>query len=288
MKALNIKAFFSAVCFVLLFVYPLQTASFKSDQTSVVLDVPERVISNGKFLRPPITFVIGSSVSLMGADFFTDEDILGNVSMWQIQVFENRGDKRKVSFIQGKGYPSSFSFPWSGFSNDGDLLPDGFYSARFIWRDSQKNFYKTPQTFFSLSAPASLKCLSGLKLRINYIAKGLLISVNEMALFKSGQFMLRKKTVKALREIIVFLKSYPENKVIVRGYTDSIGTVKSNKILSRKRAFSVYKYLVKNGINPDQLAYEGQGSDNPIASNATKEGRAKNRRVDIVILRPVV
>ncbi|MCK5358512.1 MAG: OmpA family protein, partial [Elusimicrobiales bacterium] len=50
-------------------------------------------------------------------------------------------------------------------------------------------------------------------------------------------------------------------------------------------AFFVYKYLVNNGINPNQLSYEGQGADNPIASNDTEEGRSKNRRVDIVVLK---
>ncbi|MCK4936534.1 MAG: OmpA family protein [Elusimicrobiales bacterium] len=286
MKMLGVRVVFSAVCFMLLFVNSLQPSIFESDsQTNIVLDVQERLDLDRKFLRPAITFVVENSELSMNSNFFVDEDSLSDITMWQIQIFKNSGDRRKVSFMQGRGVPSSFSFPWSGFSNKGDLLPNGFYSARFIWMDSQKNIHKTPKSFFSLINSAPLKYLSGLKLRVNYTAQGLVISVHGRRLFQSGQFKIRKESMGALKKVIAFLKSYPKNKVVVRGHTDSIGMVEYNKILSFKRAFFVYKYLVNNGINPNQLSYEGRGSDNPIASNVTEEGRSKNRRVDIVVLK---
>jgi len=72
--------------------------------------------------------------------------------------------------------------------------------------------------------------------------------------------------------------------LIAVGHTDSIGTEQYNMGLSQRRANSVKNYLVSKGIDPNRIYTEGKGEANPIASNATREGRAQNRRVEIEIV----
>jgi chemotaxis protein MotB len=87
------------------------------------------------------------------------------------------------------------------------------------------------------------------------------------------------------------LASTQENKLVVTGYTDNapIGAglrgqgIASNADLSQRRAESVVQFLVSQGVKPDLLSAQGRGEANPVASNDTPEGRAKNRRVEISV-----
>ena len=81
-----------------------------------------------------------------------------------------------------------------------------------------------------------------------------------------------------LNEIAEFLKTKPNLVLEISGYTDSIGTAEYNMGLSQRRAESVEKYIEDKGVPADQLIAKGFGETNPIASNATKEGRRQNRR----------
>jgi outer membrane protein OmpA-like peptidoglycan-associated protein len=76
----------------------------------------------------------------------------------------------------------------------------------------------------------------------------------------------------------------PQVKIEVAGYTDNVGDGKRNLNLSIDRAEAVVKYLTGKGVATAQLTAKGYGSDNPVADNATPEGRQKNRRIE---LRPV-
>ena len=82
-----------------------------------------------------------------------------------------------------------------------------------------------------------------------------------------------------------------QNKLVVSGYTDNapIGPalqregITSNQVLSQKRAENVMEFLVSQGVKPDLLSAQGFGEASPVASNATAQGRAKNRRVELSI-----
>ncbi|MBS7824775.1 OmpA family protein [Wohlfahrtiimonas chitiniclastica] len=71
--------------------------------------------------------------------------------------------------------------------------------------------------------------------------------------------------------------------ISLAGYTDGIGSQQYNLGLSERRAKAVEAYLVENGVSPSIITTKGYGKENPIATNETAEGRAKNRRVDVVI-----
>ena len=81
------------------------------------------------------------------------------------------------------------------------------------------------------------------------------------------------------------LKENPDIKVEIGGHTDSLGSEKANQKISEKRAESVKKYLMdKFNVPGDRMIVKGYGSTKPIADNGTKEGRAKNRRVELKII----
>ena len=77
----------------------------------------------------------------------------------------------------------------------------------------------------------------------------------------------------------------PEFVPVLEGYCDSIGTETYNMKLGMRRANSVQKYMVEKGVAADMLSTESFGESNPVADNATKEGRAMNRRVEFDIIR---
>ncbi len=81
------------------------------------------------------------------------------------------------------------------------------------------------------------------------------------------------------------LKENPDVKVEIAGHTDSVGTEKYNQALSERRANTVYNYLVSKGISKDRFRVVGYGELKPATSNATAEGRAKNRRVELNVIK---
>lgn len=87
-----------------------------------------------------------------------------------------------------------------------------------------------------------------------------------------------------LDEVVELLRERSRIRLGVYGHTDNVGGADYNKRLSDRRAASVVQYLVDKGISPDRLESEGFGMEQPIDTNATAEGRAKNRRVEFKIL----
>ncbi|MEZ8610632.1 OmpA family protein [Vibrio sp. 10N.222.51.C8] len=87
----------------------------------------------------------------------------------------------------------------------------------------------------------------------------------------------------ALMPLVEVLKAHPQSTVDVVGHTDSTGAAEYNMMISKKRAAAVAAYIEEQGIEADRITASGEGEENPIASNATAEGRAQNRRVDATI-----
>ncbi|MBD3218002.1 MAG: OmpA family protein [candidate division Zixibacteria bacterium] len=118
--------------------------------------------------------------------------------------------------------------------------------------------------------------------------RGLVIHIKESALFDPGSHILKDDAYEPLDIVSTQLKNI-NNPIRIEGHTDNtpINTPRfpSNWELSAARAISVIKYFIeKHEISPDQLSALGFGEFKPIADNATPEGRAQNRRVDIVVL----
>ena len=110
-------------------------------------------------------------------------------------------------------------------------------------------------------------------------------AVFEMLEFESGSTSLGNVSMPELQDLARYLKKNSNLKVILVGHTDAKGSLEANVELSTKRAESVQKQLIEvHGVDPEQLLAEGVGFLAPRATNATAEGREKNRRVEVVVL----
>lgn len=124
-------------------------------------------------------------------------------------------------------------------------------------------------------------------IQMRYESRGLIIQLKDSRLFESGSSQLRAAIMPALRRLVQQHLGRINNKIRIEGHTDNIPMVGglSNWELSAARASTVLRFVQHSGgISPQRLSLAGYGEFSPIASNATEEGRARNRRVDIVVL----
>ena len=102
--------------------------------------------------------------------------------------------------------------------------------------------------------------------------------------FDTGKAVVKKKYYKAVKKVADFMKAHPETKVVIYGHTDNVGKKAFNARLSMARAKSVRKCLIDNfGIKASRITAVGYGLNKPMASNDTKKGRQKNRRIEASI-----
>jgi len=115
-------------------------------------------------------------------------------------------------------------------------------------------------------------------------ARGMVITLSGSVLFASAKADLLPAAQLKLNDVAnALIKEDPLSKIVVEGHTDSQGGVPYNQDLSQRRAQSVRDYLVSRGIAGDRVTSQGFGSSRSIAENTSAEGRANNRRVEIVV-----
>ncbi|MEO6985035.1 MAG: outer membrane protein OmpA [Paralcaligenes sp.] len=110
------------------------------------------------------------------------------------------------------------------------------------------------------------------------------VVLNADAFFDFDKSTLKPAGRQMLDQVASQASSINLETLIATGYTDSIGTVAYNLKLSQRRANAVKTYLISKGVDANHIYAEGKGKSNPVASNKTREGRAKNRRVEIEIV----
>lgn len=103
--------------------------------------------------------------------------------------------------------------------------------------------------------------------------------------YESGKASLTKPSYTELQELLEYLQLKKTTVIEIAGHTDDVGEPNANLTLSKKRAEAVKDFLVKNGIEESRLIAKGYGETEPIADNGTSEGRAKNRRTEVRILK---
>ena len=118
-------------------------------------------------------------------------------------------------------------------------------------------------------------------------ARGLVVTLSGSVLFRSGEANLLSSAKVKLDQVATALLAVPARNLIVEGHTDSQGSESYNQGLSQRRADAVRDYLVQRGYPRERIQARGMGKGSPIADNASPEGRANNRRVEIVIEREV-
>jgi outer membrane protein OmpA-like peptidoglycan-associated protein len=112
--------------------------------------------------------------------------------------------------------------------------------------------------------------------------RGMVITLQGEVLFQTGKYALKGGAMAKLDQIAEALKG-KEQPIVVYGYTDNVGALDMNNTLSQNRAQSVRDYLVTKGIPQDLITAQGKGPSDPISDNTSVEGRAANRRVELVV-----
>jgi outer membrane protein OmpA-like peptidoglycan-associated protein len=112
---------------------------------------------------------------------------------------------------------------------------------------------------------------------------GILVNMKNDILFDTNSADLKGEAVTQLTQVGDILAKYADDRIRIEGHTDASGSDSLNEALSRKRADSVRTVLVSRGVREEQITVVGNGETKPIADNNTKEGRAKNRRVELHI-----
>jgi outer membrane protein OmpA-like peptidoglycan-associated protein len=118
-------------------------------------------------------------------------------------------------------------------------------------------------------------------------AKGLIVSMPDV-LFAFNKYELKPEARERLARISGIVLAYPDLKLEIDGYTDSIGSDEYNQTLSDKRAEAVRDYLVSSGVNMNSVVAHGMGKADPVADNSTEKGRQLNRRVEMIVSGDVI
>ncbi len=118
-------------------------------------------------------------------------------------------------------------------------------------------------------------------------ARGLIVSMPDV-LFDFNKYTLKPEARERLAKISGIVLAYPDLKLEIDGYTDSIGSDEYNQTLSDKRAEAVRDFLVSNGVSMNNVSARGMGKADPVADNSTAAGRQLNRRVEMIVSGDVI
>ncbi len=128
---------------------------------------------------------------------------------------------------------------------------------------------------------------------VTFTSQYVMLSLKGALLFDSGKAELREDSLPVMERVAVILERYAGSTIEIEGHTDTVpmhsAKYANNNELSSARALSVFDYMVENtALDPADIKHAGRGEYVPVADNATEEGRAKNRRVEIRIYNPVI
>lgn len=165
-------------------------------------------------------------------------------------------------------------------------LPVGEYALR-----AQKQGFLFFSATYDLRLPASLEQPYPLEAQLQPVLRNKEENnpknepiVLENVFFATASAQLKERSKAELEELKKLLELYPDMRILLSGHTDNVGSPEDNQALSEARAQAVRTYLIKGGIAPERLEAKGFGETQPRHSNATEEGRAKNRRTTFEVL----
>lgn len=148
-------------------------------------------------------------------------------------------------------------------------------------RASEAKFARREADLASQQISSLTQQLENLQLRET--ESGVVVTLGDV-LFASGQVQLVEGGRSSLEEVVDLLQTEPDKKIRVEGHTDSRGDAAANLQLSEQRANAVREALISLGVASDRITALGMGENFPISSNEDEDGRARNRRVDVILL----
>lgn len=249
-----------------------------SDDKTVTVDLvpPEAELSCETTVFMPAPDGLGEKVT-----FYATMRDLNSIDFWQVVITNFRG--KSVKLFRSTDSAKA-QWVWDGRDDHYETaVPPGEYTAALTAVDGGGN---------RTSSAIQVRVVPKIQIVVREVVRevevaesprGLVMTLASHVLFESGKAEIRPHAKRALDEVLEILKAYPENKVLIEGYTDSVGSAQRNIILSSRRAWGVYSYLVRNGVDTSRITVKGMGRANPRASDDTESGRAMNRRVEIII-----
>lgn len=180
-----------------------------------------------------------------------------------------------VSRIVGDQYssPVNLGFPVNTIDNESGLVVNASGQLAYFSSDRYGGFGQ--MDIYQFKLPEEVRAFP-----IKNQEKIILTNIQ----FETAKWDLKQDSEPALMMLVQFLMKTPNVRIQINGHTDNVGSETDNMILSEQRAKSVVDYLTSKGIDSKRMLYKGFGSSQPIADNQTEEGRAKNRRTEMVIL----
>jgi len=268
-----------------------------------------------EYFRMPINFKLGLGYSpvsdiLITLDYNQLLEQAGKIALGVEYIFEKILALRAGYIYQEKidnaelysgfgtnaiaGMSAGLGINYLNFSLDYAFVPYGFLGSthRISMTYTFAEPVKTPtQSPTPTAAPTPVPTLAPqiqkqqLQEKIREISRRIEIGQLESIRFASGRATLTPASRQTLNAIAAELAKFPDLTVRIEGHTDSLGPADDNLLLSQRRTEAVKAYLVEeHGLNPDRLIATGYGEIRPIASNATRQGRQKNRRVEFKVL----
>lgn len=137
-------------------------------------------------------------------------------------------------------------------------------------------------TYMDRQANALMQKLGGSGITMNRQGDDILMQMPDVT-FDTGRATIKAEYREVLDDMALILNEYGDTAVSVIGHADSTGSPATNQRLSESRASAVVAYLIRKEVDEARLTASGEGEARPVASNDTAEGRAQNRRVEIVI-----
>lgn len=225
-----------------------------------------------------------------------------NINQWAywtvkgtIHIYNQRNYMRSIEATNLEG-SSMLSF-----SNDGKYITSANSQKVMIWnvdtgrvKQILRHTNKITVLAFN-SSDTYLACADGNQIKLwkkntddileyDNLEVGDIIIMKKI-LFQRGSYMLPEEAKKEINKLAEQLTNHRNLKIEISGHTDNVGTLEGNQNLSKNRVISIKHYLITRGVNETQLSTAAYGSSKPIAPNDSEENRAKNRRVEIKILR---
>lgn len=125
---------------------------------------------------------------------------------------------------------------------------------------------------------------AGTGIDVSRQGENIVLSFPDQISFDVGRADIKPQFMHSLDNVANTLSQYHQTRIEIAGHTDSTGSAEFNQRLSENRAYAVRSYLASRGVTPERMYAVGYGQTRPIASNATAQGRAQNRRVEIIVI----
>lgn len=267
--------------------------------------------ADGNWIKPTnMGYPINSSgeescltVSTNGRTGFFSANIKGGFGGMDIYSFEVPQALRPniVTYVKGKVFDAKTKEPLNAnikitalktntiaFEDISDYETGEFLATmqagKLFGLTADKKGYLFHSESFSLDRPDVANKPFHISVGLQKIEPGSMVVLNNI-FFETNKFDLLSESKNELQYLISFLKSNPTITIEIAGHTDDDGDEKMNQVLSENRAKNVYNYLIDNKIEASRLTYKGFGETKPVESNATEEGKQRNRRTEFKVIK---